>query len=299
MRRLAPVALVGLLVVATVPAAEAKAGKEDWRESGRVVRVLDGDTFDMDTGDGRVRVRINGIQAPESDWCGGDEARRALEDLLPKGRQVRLASVKRSSGNAPLGVWRLKRTVHVERDGEWVDIAPSLLTRGLVFPFPFIGEDAHNERYMALGLNAHERRVGLHDPSFCGSSPNAEQPVELAVVADGPGRDTAASEFVMVFNGSDADIDLTGWMVQDTSPLNAYFFPRGSVVRADDYVVVYSSSGKRGVAPDGSRDDRYYYAGTGMRWNNGTTDIALLFDDAGDDDTGNLRDWLVLTPGSD
>jgi hypothetical protein len=35
-----------------------------------------------------------------------------------------------------------------------------------------------------------------------------------------------------------------------------------------------------------------------MRWNNRTTDIAMLFDDAGDDDTGNLRDWLVLTPGS-
>ena len=119
------------------------------------------------------------------------------------------------------------------------------------------------------------------------------------MVADGPGRDTADSEFVMVFNGSDADIDLTGWMVQDTSPLNAYFFPKGSVVRADDYVVVYSSSGKRGIAPDGSKDDRYFYAATGMRWNNGTTDIALLFDDAGDDDTGNLRDWLVLTPGSD
>ena len=39
-------------------------------------------------------------------------------------------------------------------------------------------------------------------------------------------------------------------------------------------------------------------AATGMRWNNETADIALLFDDAGDDDTGNLRDWLVLTPSS-
>jgi endonuclease YncB( thermonuclease family) len=298
MRRLVPAALVALLVVGTMPAAQAKAGKEDWRESGRVVRVLDGDTFDMDTDDGRVRVRINGIQAPESDWCGGKEATRALAELLPTGRRVRLASVKKGSGNAPQGVWRLKRTVHIERDGEWVDIAPGLLTRGLVFPFPFVGEDAHNDRYLDLGLRARDQGVGLHDGSFCGSSPNAEQRVELAVVADGPGRDTARSEFVMVFNGSDGDIDLTGWMVQDTSPLNAYFFPRGSIVRADDYVVVYSSSGRRGIAPDGSKDDRYFYAGTGMRWNNRTTDIAMLFDDAGDDDTGNLRDWLVLAPGS-
>ena len=112
MRRLVTLAIAGLLVVATVPAAQAKAGKEDWRESGTVVRVLDGDTFDMDTAQGRVRVRVNGIQAPESTWCGGEEARNALEELLPEGRQVRLASVKERSGNAPRGVWRLKRTVY-------------------------------------------------------------------------------------------------------------------------------------------------------------------------------------------
>jgi hypothetical protein len=35
-----------------------------------------------------------------------------------------------------------------------------------------------------------------------------------------------------------------------------------------------------------------------MRWNNATADIALLFDDAGNASTGNLRDWLVLMPGS-
>ena len=196
---------------------------------------------------------------------------------------MRLASVKTGSGNAPLGVWRLKRTVHIERDGEWVDIAPSLLREGIVFPFPFIGEDAHNDQYLALGLDAHDKQIGVYDPTRCGPSPSADQRVELEVVADGPGADTADSEFVMVFNGSDADIDLTGWMVQDTSPLNAFFFPNGSFVRADDYVVVYSSSGRRGVAPDGSTDDRYFYAGTGMRWNNTTTDIAFLFDDAGDD----------------
>jgi endonuclease YncB( thermonuclease family) len=299
MRRLLPIAVVGLLAVATTPSAEAKSEKEDWRESGTVVRVLDGDTFDMDTDDGKVRVRITGIQAPESTWCGGEEARAALEELLPTGRHVRLASIKKSSGNAPRGVWRLKRTVHIQRNGDWVDIAPSLLKRGIVFPFPFIGEDAHNDEYLALGLKAHEQKLGMHDPSWCGSSRSSDQRVELEVVSDGPGLDTASSEFVMVFNGSDADIDLTGWMVQDTSPLNAFFFPKGSVVRADDYVVVYSSSGKRGTAPDGSKDDRYFYAATGMRWNNGTTDIALLFDDAGKDDTGNLRDWLVLTPGSD
>jgi endonuclease YncB( thermonuclease family) len=297
MRRLLAALLAIAVVLVAVPSAQARTGKEKWREKGTVVKVLDGDTFDMRTKSGVVRVRINGIQAPESTWCGGKEAKAALKELLPKGTTVRLASIKASSGNAPGGVWRLKRTVHVKRAGTWVDIAPSLLERGLVFPFPFIGEKSHNNEYLALGWRASQDLVGLYDPTFCGSGPDPDQRLRLEVVPDGPGGGRADEEFVMVFNGSDRDIDLSGWMVQDTSPLNAFFFPKGAKVRADDYVVVFSSKGRRGVAPDGSKDRRFFYAGTGSRWNNDTADIAFLFDDTGKDRTGNLRAWLILTPG--
>lgn len=291
------VALAAVLVLAAIQSAEARTGKEQWRESGVVAVVIDGDTFDMTTETGLVRVRVVGIQAPESSWCGGQEAKTALKEILPEGTEVRLASKKETSGNAPTGVWRLKRTVHKKVDGEWVDIAPDLLSAGLVFPFPFIGEDVHNEEYLDLALAASKEQVGVYDPAACGSSGSAAdgEHLSLEIVPDGPGHG-ADSEFVMIYNGSDHAIDLRGWMVQDTSPLNAYFFPKGSVVRADDYVVVFSSAGEVGVAPDGTKDDRFFYAGTGARWNNDTTDIAFLFDDAGDDRTGNLRDWLIITP---
>lgn len=284
---------VGLVVV---PSVQARSGKERWRERGTVVKVLDGDTFDMRTKSGVVRVRVNGIQAPEKSWCGGREATKALKALLPKGTKVRLASIKESSGNAPGGVWRLKRTVHTKVDGRWVDIAPGLLSKGLVFPFPFIGEKEHNNEYLALGWIASEAQVGLYDPTFCGPAADPEQRVRLEVMPDGPGGTGGAEEFVMVYNGSDRDINLRGWMVQDTSPLNAFFFPKGAKVRANDYVVVFSSEGKRGVAPDGSKDKRFFYAGTGSRWNNTTADIAFLFDDTGKEATGNLRAWLIMTP---
>ncbi|MCU0262949.1 MAG: lamin tail domain-containing protein [Candidatus Nanopelagicales bacterium] len=293
-------AVIGcLLIVGAVPSAQAKSGKEKWRESGQVVRVLDGDTFDMTSDeDGRtIRVRMNGIQAPEAKWCGGKEATKALRAILPKGTPVRLASIKAKSGNSPTGVWRVKRTAHVEVDGQWVDIAPLLLAKGLVFPFPFIGEDANNGEYLALGLKAARSGVGLYDPDACGTSKGAGGPLRLEVVADGPGP-AEESEFVMIFNGSSKDVSLSRWMVMDSSPLNAFFFPKGARVRADDYVVVFSSTGTRGVAPDGSKDERYFYAGTGNRWNNDTTDIAFLFDRAGTDLTGNLRSWLIVTPGS-
>jgi hypothetical protein len=276
----------------------AKQGKETWRESGEVVRVLDGDTFDMTSNGAIIRVRITGIQAPESKWCGGKEARKALQAVLPKGTAVRLSSIKATSGNAPTGVWRVKRTVHVKQGEEWVNLAPPLLAKGLVFPFPFIGEDAHNDEYLALGWKASEAGLGLYDATACGASTGAGEQLRLEVVADGPGPASADAEFVMVFNGSTRDIDLSHWMVQDTSPLNAFFFPKGARLRADDYVVVFSGKGAPGVAPDGSRDERFFYAGTGMRWNNDTADIAFLFDSAGGDRTGNLRSWLIIPPGS-
>jgi hypothetical protein len=194
-------------------------------------------------------------------------------------------------------VWRVKRTVHVKVGEEWVDLAPPLLAKGLVFPFPFIGEDAHNDEYLALGWKASEAGLGLYDATACGASKAAGEQLRLEVVEDGPGP-AADSEFVMVFNGSKEDISLSRWMVQDTSPLNAFFFPKGARVRADDYVVVFSGSGTRGIAPDGSKDERYFYAGTGNRWNNDSADIAFLFDSTGRDKTGNLRSWLIVAPGS-
>ena len=296
---MAPAGHAGLATLGSVPTSPAaKTKKETWRESGDVVRVLDGDTFDMTSNGKVIRVRVTGIQAPESKWCGGKEAKRALQAVLPKGTSVRLASIKEKSGNAPTGVWRVKRTVHVKAGDEWVNLAPPLLAKGLVFPFPFIGEDAHNDEYLALGWKASEAGLGLYDVNACGASRVAGEQLRLEVVADGPGPANADAEFVMIFNGSTQDLDLSRWMIQDTSPLNAFFFPKGARVRADDYVVVYSGKGTRGVAPDGSRDERFFYAGTGMRWNNDTADIAFLFDNAGKDKTGNLRSWLIITPGS-
>ena len=173
MRRLLPVALAVLLLGAAVPAAQAKTDEEAWRESGKVVRILDGDTFDLATDDGTQRVRINGIQAPESTWCGGKEASDALRSIIPEGTEVRLASRKESSGNAPNGVWRLKRTVHTYVDGDWVDLAPALLEAGLVFPFPFIGEDSHNDEYLAAGAGRPTSSASACTTPPCAGRPSA------------------------------------------------------------------------------------------------------------------------------
>jgi micrococcal nuclease len=61
-----------------------------------VVRVVDGDTLDVDLDGTKVRVRLLGIDTPETVdenrpvQCYGHEASAHLTDLLPKGSVVRL-----------------------------------------------------------------------------------------------------------------------------------------------------------------------------------------------------------------
>jgi endonuclease YncB( thermonuclease family) len=57
---------------------------------GSVVRVVDGDTLQVQLSSGPITVRLGSIDAPEYDQAGGTEARAALVRRL-SGRQVELA----------------------------------------------------------------------------------------------------------------------------------------------------------------------------------------------------------------
>jgi len=56
------------------------------KDQNMVVRVIDGDTFDLK--DGR-RIRLLGIDAPEIDLCGGSQAKKLLEELV-LGKRVKI-----------------------------------------------------------------------------------------------------------------------------------------------------------------------------------------------------------------
>lgn len=73
---------------------------------GKVKRVIDGDTFELRSGE---RVRIAGLNAPELDERGGQTAKRRLQTKIPRGTEVGLSKpLTRSYG-------RVVRKVTVDR----------------------------------------------------------------------------------------------------------------------------------------------------------------------------------------
>lgn len=71
-------ALLLLCLLATWPVAAA----DDAVLPGRVTRVIDGDTLDVLLSSGRVRVRLQGVDAPERDQPGGHESAQWLRQRV-------------------------------------------------------------------------------------------------------------------------------------------------------------------------------------------------------------------------
>lgn len=131
-----PVRLISLAIVALIvtlgvrvvvngftlngglPGREEPAGGHIERTSAVVAYVLDGDTVQVRTRDGReVRVRLLGVAADEIPHpgkpgeCYGQPATRHLEQLLPAGTHVRLVSDPTQDDVDAYGRWL--RYVHV------------------------------------------------------------------------------------------------------------------------------------------------------------------------------------------
>ncbi|KQI71984.1 nuclease [Loktanella sp. 5RATIMAR09] len=104
----------------------------------KVVRVIDGDTLDVevDLWPGLIAqyaVRVRGIDAPELRRVGceeeriwGQEARNQVEKLYPEGTVVRLEYVARDAFDG-----RVVADVKRWRSDRWLSLADELIQRGL------------------------------------------------------------------------------------------------------------------------------------------------------------------------
>lgn len=129
--------------------------------SGRVVEIVDGDTLDIDLGGARERVRLIGIDTPETKRpdtpveCFGPEATRRLSDLVPPGTEVvvsRDVEPRDDYGRLLLYVYRYE-------DGLFVNA--TLVAEGFARVLEIPPNTTHARELRALSSAAKSRGIGL------------------------------------------------------------------------------------------------------------------------------------------
>lgn len=169
-RRLAPVStlavVVALLVAGcagrSIPGDGAEAGSAD-ADAGaaEVVRVVDGDTIVVRLDGGEERVRLLGIDTPESVdprspvECFGKEAAAHTASLLPVGTPVRLVRDVEARDRYD----RLLAYVYRVDDGTFVNLR--LVEDGYAAVLTYPPNVAHADEFVAAASQAREAGRGL------------------------------------------------------------------------------------------------------------------------------------------
>lgn len=126
-----------------------------------VERVVDGDTLVVDTGGVDERVRLIGINTPESVdpdrpvMCFGKEASQHMAELVPEGTAVRLERDVEARDRYD----RLLAYVYRAEDGEFVNLA--MVTDGYAQQYTFPPNVAHNEQFGSAERAARAAGAGL------------------------------------------------------------------------------------------------------------------------------------------
>lgn len=84
----------------------------------KVIGVIDGDTLVLD---GKVRLRLRHVDAPELEFCGGGEAKKQLEDLV-SGQSVRVEEKIMDQSGRPMALVYVGNTLinQIMLESGWV-----------------------------------------------------------------------------------------------------------------------------------------------------------------------------------
>jgi micrococcal nuclease len=254
------------LAVVSLPAAaqpETPTGSEyldvPIQETGRVLTVADGDTFRFipDGESEYITVRLLGVNTPEvrgfnnvnrdEDMCGGAEATQVLESVLRPGTRVQLRSLDKASES--LGrIQRYAFAFNPLTEQFDIDVQAIMAQSGLAMWFTVKNEAALSYQYRVMIAQAQLEKRGIWDPAYCGplEQPNAN--ISVIVNWDAPGDDNVNvnGEFIILRNIGDRDVDLSGWLVRDSSLTSWYYLPNGSILAPNDFRVVHVGIGENG-----------------------------------------------------
>jgi hypothetical protein len=126
-------------------------------------------------------------------------------------------------------------------------------------------------------------------------------PTDLGITNDYNGDgipDDAQDEFVELYNTTGADVDLSGWTVDDDDPMNGntFVFPQGALVPAHGFVVVFNGGIPTGFGvPTFTGLPRLGNGGDQIRLRDGTKEIDSVGFESGA--TGTMNDLTATADG--
>ncbi len=187
--------------------------------SGRLVAVIDGDTFTVAAPSGEVAVRILGIDAPEYDDVGqrplAEQAREALRTVIGDGplRLITDAEPADAAGRLLRHVYRADRL-----------LAADLARQGWVRALPVPPNLAQRE---VIDHAVAEARAGAH-----GIWALTAADVSLSV--------DKVKEVVTLTNSGSAPLDISGWWLVSLRGKQSYRFPTQTTIAPGETLEVAS-----------------------------------------------------------
>jgi endonuclease YncB( thermonuclease family) len=184
----------------------------------RVIRVMDGDTIDVDSnGDHHIdeRIRLLGLDAPEHGLCNFQASKNALKSLV-RHKMIELRSQQGRTGI----MLRPERRVIVPVAGKMVDAATWMLQRGWAVWMPRAGETDHVYQQHVAADEAAATGLGWFNSTRCGAGPYAGAALTMQVeyLSDATNTMTAAQkrnqEFIRIRNDSTEPVDIDGWTLR-------------------------------------------------------------------------------------
>lgn len=227
----------------------------------KVIRVLDGDTIEIESGE---RVRYLGINAPESGQPFSTEATRENERLVA-GRTVNLeldVQTQDRYGRLLAHVW----------------VGDMLINKEIVKNGYAVSETIQpNVKYQDLILKAQEEARTACRGLWAGLCSQSSESSCIRIVninADAPGNDNENKngEWIEIKNTCSQAISMNNWLLKDSSASNKYKFGSFTLDSAKS-VIIYSGCGVN------TQDKLYWQCPEGNYavWNN-TGDHAFLYD---------------------
>ncbi len=278
LKSLGAAAMLSLLVAGIVPQAQADTPNSTQiryldipiQETGVVDVVADGDTFRfIENGTSAyVTVRLLGVNTPEirgfnnvhrdTDMCGGAEATDVLKSVLRPGSKVQLRSLDKTSENRGR-IQRYAFAWNPLTEQYDIDVQAVVAQSGLAMWFTVKNESALSYQYRVMIAQTQIEKRGIWNPDLCGPLEQSDAKISVIVNWDAEGNDNENinGEFITVRNIGDQDVDLTGWLLRDSSLTGWFYFPGGSVLAPNDFRVVHA-----GVGANGTPNPRDLYMGS-------------------------------------